>query len=105
MNKDIYVIKSNIILNIYIGTHHDSNSYSSISITSIPSEIPSQQPSNQPSSFPFIRPAICILNKSEPCHLKNMKSTTVVYPGGNTGCINASVPFAFQVLKNTLINV
>ena len=85
MNKDIYVIKSNNMLNINIGTHHDSNSYSS------------QQPSNQPSSFPFIRPAICILNKSESCYLKNMKSTTVVYPGGNTGCINASVPFAFQV--------
>ena len=47
----------------------------------------------------------CKLSTTEKCNLSDMKSTTVVYPGGNTGCINASVPFAFQVLKNTFKNV
>jgi len=47
----------------------------------------------------------CKLSTTRKCNLSDMESTTVVYPGGNTGCINASVPFAFQVLKDTLINV
>jgi len=38
----------------------------------------------------------CHISESEPCALKDIKAPTLIYPGGNTTCINGD-PYAFVV--------